>query len=161
MNLPNKLTLARILLVPVFMVFTSLTQYNTQGYQPVWYLAAGIVFALASFTDYLDGHLARKWHMNHRFRQVCRPPGRQAADHGGLPVYDAGRGLLPGGAGHHSGPGVCGVGPAYGGGRRQGRQGDCRQHVGQGQDGAPDAEHHLLLLCRRPGRVCQCRKLWT
>ena len=29
MNLPNKLTLARILLVPVFMVFASLTQYGT------------------------------------------------------------------------------------------------------------------------------------
>ena len=34
MNLPNKLTLARILLVPVFMVFVSLTQYGTAGYQP-------------------------------------------------------------------------------------------------------------------------------
>ena len=31
MNLPNKLTLARILLVPVFMVFVSLTQYGTAG----------------------------------------------------------------------------------------------------------------------------------
>ena len=73
MNLPNKLTLARILLVPVFMVFTSLTQYNTQGYQPVWYLAAGIVFALASFTDYLDGHLARKWHMITDFGKFADP----------------------------------------------------------------------------------------
>ena len=73
MNLPNKLTLARILLVPVFMVFTSLTQYNTEGYQPVWYLAAGIVFALASFTDYLDGHLARKWHMITDFGKFADP----------------------------------------------------------------------------------------
>ena len=46
MNLPNKLTLARILLVPVFMVFVSLTQYGTAGYQPGLYRAAGVVFAL-------------------------------------------------------------------------------------------------------------------
>ena len=38
------------------------------------------------------------------------------------------------------------VRPAHGGRRRQGRQGDRRQHVGQGEDRAADAEHHLLLL---------------
>ena len=73
MNLPNKLTLARIILVPVFMVFASMTQYNTAGYQPIWYLAAGVVFALASFTDYLDGHLARKWHMVTDFGKFADP----------------------------------------------------------------------------------------
>ena len=73
MNLPNKLTLARILLVPVFMVFVSLTQYGTAGYQPGLYLAAGVVFALASFTDYLDGHLARKWHMITDFGKFADP----------------------------------------------------------------------------------------
>ena len=66
MNLPNKLTLTRILLVPMFMIFVSLTslsgiQDNT--FQPVYYLIAGIIFAVASFTDFLDGHLARKWNM--------------------------------------------------------------------------------------------------
>ena len=73
MNLPNKLTLARILLVPVFMVFASLTQYGAAGYQPMWYLAAGVVFALASFTDYLDGHLARKWGMITDFGKFADP----------------------------------------------------------------------------------------
>lgn len=73
MNLPNKLTLARILLVPVFMVFASLTQYGAVGYQPMWYLAAGVVFALASFTDYLDGHLARKWGMITDFGKFADP----------------------------------------------------------------------------------------
>ena len=153
MNLPNKLTMARILLVPVFMVFASMTRYNTEGYTAAWYLAAGVVFAVASFTDYLDGHLARKWHLITDFGKFARPAGRQAADHGRLFVYDAGRGVFAGGAGGHPGPGVCGVGPADGGGRRQGRQSDRGQHVGQGQDGAANAEHHLLLLCRRPGRA--------
>lgn len=73
MNLPNKLTLARILLVPVFMVFASLTQYGASDYQPMWYLAAGVVFALASFTDYLDGHLARKWGMITDFGKFADP----------------------------------------------------------------------------------------
>ena len=73
MNLPNKLTLARILLVPVFMVFASLTQYGTAGYQPMLYLAAGVVFAVASFTDFLDGYLARKWHMVTDFGKFADP----------------------------------------------------------------------------------------
>ena len=60
MNLPNKLTLTRIILVPVFMIFVSMSQYMTPDYNPRWYLIAGIIFAVASFTDYLDGHLARK-----------------------------------------------------------------------------------------------------
>ena len=60
MNLPNKLTLTRILLVPVFMIFVSLGQYITPSYNPRYYLIAGVVFAVASFTDFLDGYLARK-----------------------------------------------------------------------------------------------------
>ena len=63
MNLPNKLTLCRIILVPVFMIFVSLTEFGTETFNATWYLVAGIVFAAASFTDYLDGHLARKGHM--------------------------------------------------------------------------------------------------
>ena len=38
MNLPNKLTLTRILLVPVFMIFVSLGQYITPSYNPRYYL---------------------------------------------------------------------------------------------------------------------------
>ena len=52
MNLPNKLTLTRILLVPVFMIFVSLGQYITPSYNPRYYLIAGFVFAVASFTDF-------------------------------------------------------------------------------------------------------------
>ena len=60
MNLPNKLTMLRILLVPVFMVLAGVTQYGTASYTTnAWYLAAGIVFAVASFTDYLDGYLVK------------------------------------------------------------------------------------------------------
>ena len=76
MNLPNKLTLTRILLVPVFMVFVSLTSLNgiaDGSFQPTYYLIAGIVFAAASFTDFLDGHLARKWNMVTDFGKFADP----------------------------------------------------------------------------------------
>ena len=73
MNLPNKLTLTRIILVPVFMVFVSLTQIGTEDFNPTWYLVAGIIFAAASFTDFLDGHLARKWHMVTDFGKFADP----------------------------------------------------------------------------------------
>ena len=76
MNLPNKLTLTRILLVPVFMVFVCLTSLNgiaDGSFQPTYYLIAGIVFAAASFTDFLDGHLARKWNMVTDFGKFADP----------------------------------------------------------------------------------------
>ena len=73
MNLPNKLTLTRILLVPVFMIFVSLGQYITPSYNPRYYLIAGLIFAAASFTDFLDGHLARKWNMVTDFGKFADP----------------------------------------------------------------------------------------
>ncbi|HKL98481.1 MAG TPA: CDP-diacylglycerol--glycerol-3-phosphate 3-phosphatidyltransferase [Mobilitalea sp.] len=54
MNLPNKITLARICMIPVFLVFM-LVPGITYGN----YIAAGI-FILAGLTDKLDGYLARK-----------------------------------------------------------------------------------------------------
>lgn len=54
MNIPNRLTLLRILLIPVFIVFASLRQISYA------YLIACAVFSVASFTDFLDGYIARK-----------------------------------------------------------------------------------------------------
>ena len=79
MNLPNKLTLTRILLVPVFMIFVSLGQYITPSYNPRYYLIAGLIFAAASFTDFLDGHLARKWNMVTDFGKFADPLAREFA----------------------------------------------------------------------------------
>lgn len=56
MNLPNRITISRILLIPVFIVVFFL-DVIPDGYN---YLAAAIVFAVAAFTDFLDGHIARK-----------------------------------------------------------------------------------------------------
>ena len=76
MNLPNKLTLTRIILVPVFMIFVSLTSLDSivdGNFNATFSLLAGIVFAAASFTDFLDGHLARKWHMVTDFGKFADP----------------------------------------------------------------------------------------
>ena len=54
LNVPNILSLSRILSVPVFIIL--MLEPN-----PVRALIAGIVFSLASATDWLDGYLARKW----------------------------------------------------------------------------------------------------
>jgi CDP-diacylglycerol--glycerol-3-phosphate 3-phosphatidyltransferase len=54
MNVPNLLSISRILAVPVFIV---LMLEPT----PLRALLAGIVFSIASATDWLDGYLARKW----------------------------------------------------------------------------------------------------
>ena len=81
MNLPNKLTLTRIILVPVFMIFVSLTSLDSivdGNFNATFYLLAGIVFAAASFTDYLDGHLARKWHMVTDFGKFADPLAAKA-----------------------------------------------------------------------------------
>lgn len=73
MNLPNKLTLLRVILVPVFMVFAALSNYGTAEYNPTFMLVAGIVFAVASFTDFLDGYLARKYHLVTNFGKFMDP----------------------------------------------------------------------------------------
>ncbi|XJS11559.1 CDP-diacylglycerol--glycerol-3-phosphate 3-phosphatidyltransferase [Aerococcaceae bacterium WGS1372] len=65
MNIANKLTVARMVLIPVFIVLMYISNdYGTIDLLgasiPKFQFIAGIVFAVASFTDYLDGHLARK-----------------------------------------------------------------------------------------------------
>lgn len=54
MNLPNKITLTRIFMIPVFVLFYYLDVMNGWNY-----LVAAIVFVLAASTDALDGHIAR------------------------------------------------------------------------------------------------------
>jgi CDP-diacylglycerol--glycerol-3-phosphate 3-phosphatidyltransferase len=55
-NLPNMLTVGRILLIPVFVLLT----YDAD---PLNSFLAGAVFALASITDVVDGYLARRWNL--------------------------------------------------------------------------------------------------
>ena len=59
MNLPNSLTLARILVVPILVVVL-LTPVAEQWFGISGYALAVAIFLAASLTDILDGHLARK-----------------------------------------------------------------------------------------------------
>ena len=63
MNLPNKLTVARMVAVPIFIVVLM------YGY----YYAAAIIFVLASFTDMLDGKIARKYNLVTNFGKIMDP----------------------------------------------------------------------------------------
>lgn len=61
LNLPNKITISRILLIPVFMAFLlSKTSLTYLGVTIQWgAIVAGAIFVLAAITDGLDGYIAR------------------------------------------------------------------------------------------------------
>lgn len=63
MNLPNKLTLLRVIMIPLCLLFVLLGLYT----------AAAAVFALAALTDLLDGHIARKHNMVTNFGKFADP----------------------------------------------------------------------------------------
>ncbi len=56
MNLPNKISLTRIALIPVFVAL-----FFLDGVLPFAYGFAAILFALAACTDFIDGYIARKY----------------------------------------------------------------------------------------------------
>jgi len=68
-NIANALTLLRLLLVPVFVAFLMVGD----GHEARWRWLAGLVFAVASITDRLDGHLARRYGLVTRFGVVADP----------------------------------------------------------------------------------------
>ena len=67
MNLPNRITMLRIILIPFFVFFmlTDMIPYSK-------YIAA-IIFIIASLTDTLDGYLARKYQMVSNFGKFIDP----------------------------------------------------------------------------------------
>ncbi len=67
MNIPNRLTLIRIFLIPIF-VFLISTNIVQNSY--MWGL---IVFLVASFTDFLDGYIARKQKLVTNFGKLMDP----------------------------------------------------------------------------------------
>lgn len=69
MNLPNKLTTARIIFIPFFILFMVIGIFGN----PVdRYIALGI-FCVASFTDFLDGYIARKNNLVTNFGKFMDP----------------------------------------------------------------------------------------
>lgn len=73
MNLPNRLTISRIILTIVIIIILTFPFYQVGIEFPMWtwrfkevievdsrYIISGILFVIASFTDFLDGKIARK-----------------------------------------------------------------------------------------------------
>ena len=67
MNLPNKLTVLRLILVPFYVFFLLMPII------PHHYLIALVIFAVASYTDHLDGKIARKYNMITDFGKFADP----------------------------------------------------------------------------------------
>ena len=65
-QLPNALTIARLALIPVFVVLMV-----RAGHRPSW--PAGVAFGIAGITDQVDGFLARRWRVESRFGKLADP----------------------------------------------------------------------------------------
>ncbi len=63
MNLPNKLTILRVLLIPLCVLMIYLG----------WMMPGAILFGVAAFTDFLDGHIARKHGLVTNFGKFADP----------------------------------------------------------------------------------------
>ncbi|MBO8155165.1 MAG: CDP-diacylglycerol--glycerol-3-phosphate 3-phosphatidyltransferase [Bacillaceae bacterium] len=68
MNIPNRITISRILLIPIFILLLAFdfdwgTILIGKEILPVHHLAAAILFILASTTDWIDGYYARKYNL--------------------------------------------------------------------------------------------------
>ena len=66
-NIPNALTLIRVVMIPIFIAILSLS------HSYLGHIVAAVIFAIASITDYLDGFLARKWNVVSNFGKFADP----------------------------------------------------------------------------------------
>ena len=73
MNLPNKLTIFRMILVPVFVIIAYLPINNYVLGFSLKFLLLDLVFIIASITDQLDGHIARKTNQITTFGKFLDP----------------------------------------------------------------------------------------
>ena len=73
MNLPNKLTILRIILVPIMVVIPFLGIQGEWLHIPITYIIINIIFILAAFTDKLDGTIARKTNQVTTFGKFADP----------------------------------------------------------------------------------------
>lgn len=69
MNLPNKLTVLRVIMIPFFVFFLLLEN----GANPTWRYLSAAIFIVASLTDLLDGKIARKYNLVTNFGKFMDP----------------------------------------------------------------------------------------
>jgi CDP-diacylglycerol---glycerol-3-phosphate 3-phosphatidyltransferase len=68
MNIPNRITISRILMIPIFMIvmlvpFKWGTMHLLGTVLPVTHFVGALIFIIASSTDWVDGHYARKYNL--------------------------------------------------------------------------------------------------
>ncbi len=68
MNIPNRITVSRILLIPIFLIimlapFDWGNMHLLGADMPVTHFVGALIFILASTTDWIDGHYARKYNL--------------------------------------------------------------------------------------------------
>ena len=80
MNLPNKLTIMRICLIPVILIISVIESIGTNVFQNELFLGVTlgnliilIIFIIASLTDFFDGHIARKYNLVTDFGKFLDP----------------------------------------------------------------------------------------
>jgi CDP-diacylglycerol--glycerol-3-phosphate 3-phosphatidyltransferase len=69
LNAANVLTVVRIVLIPVFVVFVIISEMIHPG----WRIAAAVAFGIASATDFVDGYVARRFELVTSFGKVADP----------------------------------------------------------------------------------------
>lgn len=78
MNIPNRITISRILLIPIFMLIM-LVDFNWGtmslfgAEMPVSHFIGGLIFIIASLTDWIDGYYARKYNLVTTFGKFLDP----------------------------------------------------------------------------------------
>ena len=97
MNLPNRLTIARLFLTAGFVASMTLAwrwkSPDDADWTPLlswsWGYTAGLVlFVAAAITDYFDGEIARRRNLVTDFGKLMDPAGGQGADGGGVHLPD-------------------------------------------------------------------------
>lgn len=78
MNIPNRITISRILLIPVFMIIMlvdfnwgNITLFGAE--MPLSHFIGGLIFIIASLTDWVDGYYARKYNLVTTFGKFLDP----------------------------------------------------------------------------------------
>lgn len=78
MNLPNKITVSRIFMIPLFLIVMlfpfSWGSLSLLGVElPVTHFVGALIFIIASTTDWIDGHFARKYNLVTNFGKFLDP----------------------------------------------------------------------------------------
>ncbi|MEG1009115.1 MAG: CDP-diacylglycerol--glycerol-3-phosphate 3-phosphatidyltransferase [Clostridia bacterium] len=89
MNLANKITMLRIILVPFFVIFMALP---TELIWTKW--VAFVIFVVASLSDFVDGYIARKYNLITKFGKVMDPLADKLLVSSGF-VMLTGLGVIP------------------------------------------------------------------